>query len=281
MTALPPSAPSRRARGRGFTLTELAVVLAIVGLLLGSLMYTLSAQTEQRSRDTTLERLDQARELLVAFAMVNGRLPCPAGTTGGDEVFATGSAATGGGTCSFYLNGYLPARAIGFRPVDGDGYALDAWNNRIRYALARDASNPSGGTGCTPTNPGAFSSTANLKSGGVACVPANLVICDASQNTSAGAPPGTPPSCGTYGGTGDARPVTNQLTVVAVVFSTGKNTLTSTPGADENENTDPDGVFVWHEPRPTGATGGEFDDLVRWIPIGELYARMVSAGVLP
>jgi len=256
------------------------VVLAIVGLLLGSLMYTLSAQTEQRSRDTTLERLDQAKELLVAFAMVNGRLPCPAtSASGGDEAFSSGSAAAGGGTCSNYVNGFLPARAIGFRPVDGDGYALDAWNNRIRYALSQNADNPSGGTGCSATNP-AFSATANLKASGVACAPVNLVICDASQNTTAGAAL-TPPSCGTWAASGDARPVTNQRTVVAVVLSTGKNTLTSTPGADENENTDPDGVFVWHEPRPTGATGGEFDDLVRWIPIGELYARMVSAGVLP
>lgn len=272
------SAPDRRQRG--FTLTELAVVLAIVGLLIGSLMYTLSAQTEQRTRDTTLEGLDQATELLLTFAMVNGRLPCPASSTsGGDEVFSSGSVATGGGTCANYLNGFLPGRAIGFRPVDSSGYALDAWNNRIRYALAQNADNPSGGTGCSAANP-AFSVTANLKSSGVACAPINLVICDASQNTAPGTAL-TPPSCGSWTANGDARPVTNQRTVVAVVLSTGKNTVTSSGGADESENTDADGVFVWHEPRPTGATGGEYDDLVRWIPIGELYGRMVTAGVLP
>jgi prepilin-type N-terminal cleavage/methylation domain-containing protein len=279
MTASFPLAPEALRRGHGFTLTELAVVLTIVAVLLSSLMYTLSAQTEQRSRDDTLRRLEQARELLISFALVNGRLPCPASTTSsGDEAFSSGSAAAGGGICSNYLNGFLPARAIGFQPLDASGYALDAWNNRIRYALAQTASNPSGGSGCSAPASPAFSLTASLKANGVACAPVNLVICDASQNSAAG----SPPSCGTWGVAGDARPVTNQLTVAAVIISTGKNaTTTATPGNDEAENIDGDGVFVWHDVRPTGATGGEYDDLVVWIPAGQLYGRLIAAGVLP
>ena len=39
--------------------------------------------------------------------------------------------------------------------------------------------------------------------------------------------------------------------------------------------------LVWHDPRPTGATGGEFDDFMVWIPAGQLYGRMIAAGVLP
>jgi hypothetical protein len=31
----------------------------------------------------------------------------------------------------------------------------------------------------------------------------------------------------------------------------------------------------------TAATGGEFDDLVAWIPAGVLFSRMVAAGKLP
>ena len=63
---------------QGFSLIELAVVMAIVALLLGTMMVTLSAQTEQRNAEDTRRRLDQARELLLTYALVKGRLPCPA-----------------------------------------------------------------------------------------------------------------------------------------------------------------------------------------------------------
>ena len=70
--------PFRARRQSGFSLVELAVVLTIVALLLSSLMWTLSAQTEQRARDETTRRLEQGKELLLSFAIVYGRLPCPA-----------------------------------------------------------------------------------------------------------------------------------------------------------------------------------------------------------
>jgi len=40
-------------------------------------------------------------------------------------------------------------------------------------------------------------------------------------------------------------------------------------------------VFVWHTPAPVGAANGEFDDLMLWIPVGELYGKLIAAGVLP
>ena len=45
----------------------------------------------------------------------------------------------------------------------GDGYAYDAWGNRLRYALAQTAGNPTGGSGCTPAAPTtqAFSAVVN------------------------------------------------------------------------------------------------------------------------
>jgi len=120
-----------------------------------------------------------------------------------------------------------------------------------------------------------------MKTNGIGYVPQDLVICSAAQNTAAGTTGTTAPSCGTYGTTGDARAVTNKGTVAAVVFSTGKNTVPGTGGADEAENVDADGVFVWHDFRPLQATGGEYDDQLIWIPIGMLYDRLIAAGVLP
>jgi prepilin-type N-terminal cleavage/methylation domain-containing protein len=281
MTASSPSATIRRGE-RGFTLTELAVVLTIVVILLSSVVYTLSAQSEQRQRDESARRLESARDLLLGFAMTHGRLPCPASAaSNGDELPA------GGGNCTNYLNGFLPARTIGYRPMDANGFGLDAWGQRIRYALARtavDPTVPASGSCTAPPADDAFSVRANLKMGSVGCAPANLVVCDAAQNTQPAATPTSPnpPTCGVWAAAGDARPVTNQRTVVAVIFSTGKNTGLPCAGCgDEAENLDNDGVFVWHDPRPAGALGGEYDDLVVWVPVGQLYGRLISAGVLP
>src|SRR5205809_631256 len=132
---------------RGFTLTELAIVTTIVGLLLASLMYTLSAQVEQRNFEETRRRLEQARDLVIAFSIANGRLPCPARYTSsashsqGLESFcpaATGTCATtetttvqAHGNCSNYYDGYLPAASIGFQTTDSGGFAVDTWTNRI------------------------------------------------------------------------------------------------------------------------------------------------------
>lgn len=249
----------------GFTLTELAVVFVIISLLLATAMYTLSAQTEQRNFEETRRRLEAARELILAFAVVNGRLPCPAiATSAGDE------APLGGGTCSAPgpYGGWLPARSIGFQVSDAAGYAIDAWGNRIRYAVS--AVTP---TGCAvpPTVPH-FTSATNLKANGITCRPDDLVVCRSATGI-------TGTDCGAA-----ANALTNQSSpykpIVAIVMSTGKNGAVG-GGIDEAANTNGDRVFVWHTPTPVGAANGEFDDQMTWITVGELYAKLIAAGLLP
>jgi len=263
-------------RLRGFTLTELAVVLTIVAILLSSLMYTLSAQTEQRSRDDTVRRLDQARELLVSFAVVNGRLPCPARCSNYPSCNAVGDGgdeAGAGGACTDSYAGYLPGRAIGYQPTDAAGYALDAWGNRIRYAVSQNTS------GAQPNH---FTNAANLKTNGITTTPTDLLVC--ASSTAAGFNAATP-TCGAA-----ANIVTNQTVVAAVVWSHGKN-YTSMPAGNVDEQINNkhrlpgalnnNAAFIWHDQRPVGAVSGEYDDLITWIPAGQLYGRLISAGVLP
>jgi prepilin-type N-terminal cleavage/methylation domain-containing protein len=250
----------RARRARGFTLTELAVAFAIISLLLAAAMYTLSAQTEQRNFEETRRRLDAARELLLAFAVVNGRLPCPAtaASSGGEAITTPPS-------CDSPYGGFLPARAIGFQIVDAGGFAVDAWQNRIRYVVS--AATPVGCTGSS-TAPH-FTNSSNLRANGMTCQPGDLVICRNSPVTV------TNTVC-------DAgASVTNQNVVAAIVFSTGKNGATGGTGTNEARNLDNNQLFVSRTPDPATATGGEFDDQMVWITAGELYAKLIAAGLLP
>ena len=246
-----------RQRGAGFSLTELAIVLFIVGLLIGGAMLTLSAQVDQRNHDETMRRLNAAADAVLAFAVINRRLPCPAvGSATGDE------APAGGGACTTNFNGFLPARTIGVQPVDSSGYALDAWGNRVRYAVA------SAIAGCTgsSTTPH-FTSAANLKANGVSCRPNDLDVC---------APTDTTTTC-----TATNRVVSTQ-TVGFLVFSTGKNgALTGSYGVHEGANIDGNAAFISRTPSPAGAPNGAFDDLMVFVPAAVLYSRLISAGALP
>ena len=266
-----------RLAAQGFTLVEVAIVVAIVALLLGSLTYTLSAQVEQAGFEETRRRLDQARSLLLAFAIVHGRLPCPArGTSFADEVRNAAGQCTDGTSEDYYggtlsggvLGGLLPARAIGFQPVDTEGFAVDAWGNRIRYAVEKFVSGCSGSS-VLPH----FTSGANLKANGITCQPRDLLVCKSASGIS-GAPGAT--NCGAA-----ANALTNQNVIAALVYSPGKNAAAGAAGIDEAANANGDAVFVSHLPVPAGAANGEFDDQVAWIAVGEFYARLIAAGVLP
>jgi prepilin-type N-terminal cleavage/methylation domain-containing protein len=265
----------------GFTLVELAVVLTIVGFLLASLMYTLSAQTEQRNFEETRRRLEQARELVLSFAIVNGRLPCPARSNGvGAEVRDVASGRCwdgaledyyGGALAGGVTGGLLPAATIGYQQVDATGLAVDAWGNRIRYAVAKSIA--AGTCAGAFTNPHWVNAT-NIKANGLACQPGDLLICKSATGI-------TPTACG-----GAANQIMSQSLVVAIIYSTGKNGATSGGGGVDEAanlngggNTDP--IFVHHTPTPSDAANGEFDDQFTWITVGELYGKLIAAGVLP
>jgi len=276
-------------RSRGFTLVELAVVLTIVTLLLASLMYTLSAQVEQRNFEETRRRLEQARELIVSFALVNGRLPCPARFTStasnsaGLESFCTAAATSSSstcvgtetttvqthGTCSNHFDGYVPGASLGAIQTDGNGFAIDAWGNRLRYSVARTNTNCSGTSTPPNTYTTMFTSKSSLQQYGISCQPNDLLVCRSATGI-------TSSDCGSA-----VNAIMTTSTVVAIIYSTGKNGASGGTGLDEAANLDGNPIFVSHTPAPSSAANGEFDDQMTWLTVGELYNRLIGAGKLP
>jgi prepilin-type N-terminal cleavage/methylation domain-containing protein len=252
------------ARSRGFTLIEMAVVVGVIVLLLSSILVPLATQVEERRIADTRRMLDDAREALIGFVVANGRLPCPASTSSnGNEHFA------GPNNCNNYYNGFLPAATLGLTPTDAQGFLIDPWGNRIRYAVTAWV-----GT-CLATPPFITPNgiSACFVAGAFASSPDLLQVCS------------------TGGGVGGPPPVCAPGSVLtriapAVVYSTGPNALSGGTSTDEAENPNAnsannDRLFVSRAPGSVGAAGGVFDDIVTWVSPNVLFSRMVAAGKLP
>ncbi len=270
-----------RRRPAGFTLAEMAIVLLVVGLLLGSVVSLVSTQLEARNIAETQSRLDQIKDALIGFAIVNGRLPCPATNT------SAGVETPTGGICTYPHDGFVPARTLSFYPQSTSGFAVDAWNNPIRYAVSRVPTVHLTPTAWYDTFTTIPTTSAGIKyqvqTNGFAAaqlLPDLRVCSDATGITNAGT---ANAACAAN------KDITDTKSVVAIIYSVGKNFATvGAAGIDEAANWTPnpadptklttlsrDRVFVSHTPTPA------FDDLVVWIPVTTLFSRMIAAGTLP
>ena len=235
---------------QGFSLVELAIVLVILGLVLTALLLPLTAQREQANRSNTIDTLETAKQALLGFAQVNGRLPCPATISSHgleDPLPATG-------TCSSSA-GFLPAASLGIQPVDIKGFAKDAYNNAIKYAIT--TANSAGGA-ASPD----FTTPSEISNIGIASLSPDIVVCADSTATNCS------PS--------------NFLinNAVAVIFSTGAN-FNQTIGIDETANLVGTAKFYSRSPTASASIpSNEFDDIVIWISPYVLYNAMIQAGQL-
>jgi prepilin-type N-terminal cleavage/methylation domain-containing protein len=246
-------------RHQGFTILELAIVLFVVALLLGSLLVPLQSQIENRKTDETRRSLELAHDMLLGFAAANGYFPCPADASSSGREAPGSNHATG--TCPVW-QGYLPAALLGFKPTDAQGFALDGWalaSNRIRYAIA---SHTLAGVMYPFTRVNGFRSIPVSSFGN----PALFHVCQSGNGVTAS-------DCGSA--------VTLASNAVAVVWSVGANGATGGTGVHESQNPNPNGgtadnVFVTRA--PSNVAGNEFDDIVTWIPATALINRLVQVG---
>ncbi len=124
----------------GFTLTELAVALLIVGLLLAGSMIPFSAQMELRSISETRRTLDLIKDAVVGFAQANGRLPCPArGQTPAGTIDAVtwAPAQIAAGAEQYDTTNMRCYAVLGVVPWSTLGVPeADAWGRRISYRVS-------------------------------------------------------------------------------------------------------------------------------------------------
>ncbi len=234
----------------GFTLTELAIVMIIMALLIGGMMVPLSAQQDIRTNAETTRQLDEIREALVGYAVTRGYLPCPAkSTSDGTEDRDAGTAKCTGGK----RRGLLPWVALGVK-------SSDSWGHLFLYSVTPVFSHGKPADRFTMTSSPDITimtrdNTGNLDNlSNAADIPA--VVLSTGKN-------------------GHQSWTLDQA---------AQNADSAAANDDEDTNAAPaaDGkTFVSRTSSSAGAGIGEFDDLVIWISPNVLFNRMVAAGKLP
>lgn len=241
----------------GFTLVEIAIVLVVVGLLLGGLLMPLTMQVDLRRVEETIKEIDEINEAIVGFSLANGRLPCPA-----DPTIATGALNAG-----VELAACAGAAAVGVVPWTTLGVSeTDAWGRRFTYRVTPTFADavPSPAIGC-PTQP----------------PNASFSLCSAGDNTI----------------TDSAVNIANTIPLVVVshgkngwgAYLPSGTQMGPAVSADEIENyAGTATTFVSRTitafQNPCGGAGQprcEFDDVVGWVVPGALFNRMVAGGRLP
>lgn len=250
---------------QGFSLVELAIVILIMGLVLGGLMMPLSAQRENARIKDALTQVDDIQSAVQGFALVNGHLPCPATPA------SNGYASASGGACTVQ-HGFVPATTLDLGGLrNADNLLLDPWSSPVRYSVTASDVDADGNWD--------FTVPGEMRDVGMPALQPDLTVCSTTAGSSAIA-------CASSN-------VTLSGQSPLVIYSLGKDwagfssaeqleNVGTTLGGGLSGTTYPvadDRVFVTRS--GSNMSGSEFDDIVIWLSANALYKRMVDAGRLP
>lgn len=267
-------------RPTGFTLVEIAIGLAIMGLATVGLLAALSKQAEQGKIATTRATVTQAQEALLAFAGTAGRLPCPAlAATNGQEAIASN---VGGVITCTAEAGFLPAVTLGMPGTDTDGQLNDGFADgagrsngtylrSLRYGITRLAA-PVANALSSPSLGAAGSATRRTDVQTAIVAGQGLFVCRSAA--------GVAVAVNRCGGVAN----TLSTNAAAIVWSRGLNGNDPARwSADELQNANQliPRAYVSRAFAPANATGGAFDDQLTWIPWPMLAERLMRGGFAP
>jgi type II secretory pathway pseudopilin PulG len=119
-------------RSRGFSLIEIAVVVAIMMTLLTLGLGLMNAQVNSSAVTVTKKRQEAIKDALIAYLGANKRLPCPYVPTSGTTVTGQAPAPACAGI------GIVPFATLGL----GRDIAEDGWGNFFSYRVYADAPTP-------------------------------------------------------------------------------------------------------------------------------------------
>lgn len=150
-----------RERERGFGIAQIAVVVVVVGMMIGTTAILRIATQGREAQATATARMQEIADAVNAFALAQGRLPCPAphSATVVTDTYKEG-------TClATELNGLVPWQSLGL----SEDMAFDPWGRRISYRVddglavgstaLKDLAGNHAGTGLTVCLNAACSST--------------------------------------------------------------------------------------------------------------------------
>lgn len=118
---------------RGFSLIEMAIVMVILGALIGGLLMPLSTQRDVSNRKAVETQLAEIRNAVMGFVLLNRRLPCPADPNAAPP--NVGREARNATPICTFPNGFVPYMDLGIQGTLINGLLVDAWQMPIYYRL--------------------------------------------------------------------------------------------------------------------------------------------------
>ena len=241
---------TKRKQSAGFSLIEVAIVLVIMGFIIGALIVPLGAQREVIQVKQAREELKMIEEAIIGFSLANDRLPCPAVPGSGVEDPA------GGGACTS-ARGFIPASTLGLSGrFNCDNLLLDPWGNPYRYSV-------------TTSNASAFTTSISAVTP-ISLLAPNIDICSASgcANTLTNAAVAVIYSMGKGWSS----------VVSADETENAETTIAGTGCGAANYAISNDDIYVHRESVEVAAS--QYNDIILWISPNILYAKLLEAGVL-